>query len=85
MDGVLYEQSAPPKHMERALVSRMKVMSHMDIAERRLPQDGQARVRIGEREFDIRVSTLPVAEGERVVLRLLNRESSSGFWKSRMA
>ena len=76
VDGVLYEQSAPPKHMERALVSRLKVMSHMDIAERRLPQDGQARVRIGEREIDIRVSTLPVAEGERVVLRLLSRESS---------
>ena len=76
VDGVLYQQSAPPKHLERALVSRLKVMSHMDIAERRLPQDGQARVRIGEREIDIRVSTLPVAEGERVVLRLLNRDSS---------
>ncbi len=76
VDGVLYEQASPPKHLARALVSRMKVMARLDIAERRLPQDGSARVRVGEREIDIRVSTIPVAEGERVVLRLLNRESS---------
>jgi general secretion pathway protein E len=76
IDGVLYEQASPPKHLERALVSRMKVMARLDIAEKRLPQDGTARVRVGEREIDIRVSTIPVAEGERVVLRLLNRESS---------
>lgn len=76
VDGVLYEQASPPKHLERALVSRIKVMSHLDISEKRLPQDGMARVRVGEREIDIRVSTVPVAEGERVVLRLLNRDSS---------
>lgn len=76
IDGVLYEQSSPPKQMEKALVSRLKVMARMDIAEKRLPQDGMTRVRIGEREIDIRVSTVPVAEGERVVLRLLNRENS---------
>ena len=76
VDGCLYEQASPPKHLERPLVSRIKVMAHLDIAERRLPQDGMARVRVGEREIDIRVSTVPVAEGERVVLRLLNRESS---------
>ncbi len=76
VDGVLYEQASPPKRMERALVSRMKVMAHLDIAEKRLPQDGSARVRVGEREIDVRVSTIPVAEGERVVLRLLSRESS---------
>lgn len=76
VDGNLYEQASPPKHLERALVSRIKVMAHLDIAEKRLPQDGMARVRVGEREIDIRVSTVPVAEGERVVLRLLNRESS---------
>ena len=76
VDGVLYEQASPPKQMERALVSRIKVMAHLDIAEKRLPQDGMARVRVGEREIDIRVSTVPVAEGERVVLRLLNRDSS---------
>ncbi|MEI6971432.1 MAG: GspE/PulE family protein [bacterium] len=76
IDGMLYEQSSPPKHMELALVSRLKVMAHMDIAEKRLPQDGMARVRVGEREIDIRVSTVPVAEGERVVLRLLDRASA---------
>lgn len=76
IDGLLYEQSAPPKPVQSALISRLKVMAHLDIAEKRLPQDGAARVRVGEREIDIRVSTIPVAEGERVVLRLLNRESA---------
>jgi general secretion pathway protein E len=76
VDGVLYEQSSPPKPMEAALVSRLKVMAKMDIAEKRLPQDGMAKVRVGEREIDIRVSTVPVAEGERVVLRLLDRSSA---------
>lgn len=77
IDGLLYEQAEPPKHMETGLVSRLKVMAKLDIAEKRLPQDGTARVRVGEREIDIRVSTIPVAEGERVVLRLLNRESTT--------
>jgi len=76
IDGFLYEQSSPPKNLEAALVSRLKVMAKLDIAERRLPQDGMASVRVGEREIDIRVSTIPVAEGERVVLRLLNRDSA---------
>ncbi len=76
VDGVLYDQAAPPKHLEAALVSRLKVMAHMDIAEKRLPQDGAARVRVGERELDIRVSTIPVVEGERVVLRLLSRSEA---------
>lgn len=76
LDGFLYEQTAPPKHLEHAVISRLKVMSNLDIAEKRLPQDGVARVRAGEREIDIRVSTIPVAEGERVVLRLLNQSTS---------
>jgi len=76
VDGVLYEQASPPKSVEESLVSRVKVMAKMDIAEKRLPQDGMARVRVGDREIDIRVSTVPVAEGERVVMRLLNRDSS---------
>ena len=76
IDGLLYEQTSPPKHLEAALVSRLKVMARLDIAEKRLPQDGSARVRVGEREIDIRVSTIPVAEGERVVLRLLNRSAA---------
>jgi general secretion pathway protein E len=75
VDGFLYAQPPPPKSIESALVSRMKVMARLDIAERRLPQDGMAKVRVGPREYDIRVSTVPVAEGERVVLRLLNQES----------
>lgn len=76
VDGLLYEQPSPPKPIEAALTSRLKVMARMDIAERRLPQDGMARVRIGAREIDIRVSTVPVAEGERIVLRLLDRDSA---------
>ncbi len=76
IDGILYEQSSPPKHLEDGLVSRLKVMAHMDIAERRLPQDGMARVRVGEREIDLRLSTVPVAEGERVVLRILDRDQA---------
>ncbi len=76
IDGVLYNRAEPPKHLEAALVSRLKVMARMDIAERRLPQDGMAQVRVGDRLLDIRVSTVPVADGERVVLRLLNREDA---------
>ena len=75
VDGFLYEQRSPDKELEAPLVSRLKVMARLDIAERRLPQDGMAKVRVGEREIDIRVSTVPVAEGERVVLRLLNRDA----------
>ncbi|MEM7393931.1 MAG: ATPase, T2SS/T4P/T4SS family, partial [Verrucomicrobiota bacterium] len=76
IDGMLYEQSSPPKSLEAGLVSRLKVMGHLDIAEKRLPQDGAARVKVGERDVDIRISTVPVVEGERMVLRLLNREST---------
>ena len=76
VDGLLYDQTSPPKHLEAALVSRLKVMARLDIAEKRLPQDGMARVRVGDREVDIRVSTIPIAEGERLVLRLLNLESA---------
>lgn len=76
VDGFLYEQASPPKQLESALISRLKVMSKLDISERRLPQDGMAKVRAGDREIDIRVSTVPVAEGERVVLRLLNQAST---------
>ena len=75
IDGLLYSQPPPPPAMAAPLVARLKVMASLDLAERRLPQDGVARVRVGEREIDIRVSCVPVAEGERVVLRLLHRES----------
>ncbi|MBP7276099.1 MAG: type II/IV secretion system protein, partial [Kiritimatiellae bacterium] len=76
VDGMLHDQAAAPRPMEPALVSRLKVMARLDIAERRLPQDGMARVRIGSNEMDIRVSTVPIAMGERVVLRLLNHSAS---------
>jgi len=76
MDGLLYDRPAPPKHLEAPLVSRLKVMARLDIAEKRLPQDGMARVRVGTREIDVRVSSVPVAEGERLVLRLLRRDSA---------
>ncbi|MDY0145149.1 MAG: ATPase, T2SS/T4P/T4SS family [Kiritimatiellia bacterium] len=76
IDGLLYSQPAPPRHLEGALVARLKVMARLDLAEKRLPQDGVARVRVGAREIDVRVSSVPVAEGERIVLRLLHREST---------
>ena len=76
LSGTLYEQPPPPHGLARQLVSRIKVLSRMDIAEHRLPQDGMMQVRAGGRAVDIRVSTIPVADGERVVLRLLNRDDS---------
>ena len=76
IDGLLYEQPSPPRHLESALTARLKVMAKLDLAEKRLPQDGVARVRVGAREIDVRVSSVPVAEGERIVLRLLHREST---------
>lgn len=78
LDGVLVPRETVPAGREDALVSRIKVMARLDIAERRLPQDGNAKLRVGDREVDVRVSTLPVSDGERVVLRLLGREST-GF------
>jgi len=76
IDGLLYEQPSPPRPLESALTARLKVMAKLDLAEKRLPQDGVARVRVGAREIDVRVSSVPVAEGERIVLRLLHREST---------
>jgi general secretion pathway protein E len=73
IDGVLHDRFRPPRQFAAALISRLKVMANLDIAERRLPQDGRSRIRIGETEVDIRVSTIPTSGGERVVLRLLNK------------
>ncbi|MGA0333251.1 MAG: GspE/PulE family protein [Kiritimatiellia bacterium] len=75
LDGVLSRQGEIPRGSEDAVISRIKIMARLDIAERRLPQDGNAKVRVGNREVDIRVSCLPVADGERLVLRLLGREN----------
>ena len=73
VDGVLYELVPPPRHLAPAIASRIKVMSNLDIAERRLPQDGRIQLAIGGNNIDIRVSTLPTLFGESVVLRILDR------------
>jgi general secretion pathway protein E len=73
IDGILYDLLTPPKHIQAALISRIKVMAKLDIAEKRLPQDGRFNVKIGNTEIDVRVSTIPTAAGERVVMRLLNK------------
>jgi general secretion pathway protein E len=76
IDGVLYDLLAPPKWMQASLISRIKVMAKMNIAEKRLPQDGRFEVKIGDQNIDIRVSTIPITNGERLVLRLLNKSTS---------
>ncbi len=73
IDGILYDTMTPPKRFQDAVISRIKVMGRMDIAERRLPQDGRASVKIGDREIDIRISSIPSSWGERMVLRLLDK------------
>lgn len=76
IDGILYDLLEPPKWIQAALVSRVKVMADMDIAEKRVPQDGRIEVRIGEQNIDIRVSTVPTSFGERLVMRLLNKSGT---------
>ncbi len=76
VDGVLYDLLTPPKWMQSPLISRIKVMAKMNIAEKRLPQDGRFGVKIGDQNIDIRVSTIPITYGERLVLRLLNKSLS---------
>ncbi|WP_136806703.1 type II secretion system ATPase GspE [Desulfosediminicola flagellatus] len=75
LDGILYDMFSPPKHVQSTLVSRVKIMAKLDIAEKRLPQDGRIELKVGNKEIDVRVSTLPTAFGERVVLRLLDKSS----------
>lgn len=74
VDGILHRVLSPPKIIQDALISRVKVMANLDIAEKRLPQDGRIRVLIGGKDIDIRVSIVPTTFGERVVLRLLDRK-----------
>ncbi|HEX9899731.1 MAG TPA: type IV-A pilus assembly ATPase PilB [Candidatus Methylomirabilis sp.] len=73
IDGVLYEVMQPPTRLKAAITSRVKIMAQLDIAERRLPQDGRIKIKMGGREMDYRVSTLPTLFGEKVVLRLLDK------------
>ncbi|HAT17668.1 MAG TPA: type II secretion system protein GspE [Gemmatimonadetes bacterium] len=75
VDGVLQDAIAPPPRLAAAVVSRLKIMAELDIAERRVPQDGRIRLRMHDRQVDVRVSTLPTLHGESVVLRLLDKES----------
>jgi len=75
IDGVLQETPGPPKRLQGSVISRVKIMAEMDIAERRLPQDGRIRVTISGRPIDLRVSTLPAVYGESVVLRILDKSS----------
>ena len=77
VDGVLQDATPPPKQMQLALASRLKIMSSLDIAERRLPQDGRMRVRVGGKDFDLRVSILPTVHGEKIVLRVLDKSNLS--------
>jgi len=75
IDGLLYNILHPPKRLQAAVSSRIKVMANLNIAERRLPQDGRIRIRVGDKDVDIRVSVVPTAFGERIVLRLLDKTS----------
>jgi len=75
VDGTLRDVVSPRKALHAALISRIKIMAHLDIAEKRLPQDGRIALRVGGRPIDVRVSTLPTGHGERAVLRLLDKEA----------
>jgi type IV pilus assembly protein PilB len=77
VDGALIDATPPPKNLQVALTSRLKIMSNLDIAERRLPQDGRMRMRVGGRDVDVRVSFLPTVHGEKCVLRILDKSNLS--------
>jgi general secretion pathway protein E len=79
VDGVLFNQEAPPRELKSAIISRLKLMARLNIAERRLPQDGRIKLKILGREVDLRVSTLPTLYGESVVMRLLDRSAGDFY------
>ncbi|UVT17963.1 MAG: type II secretion system ATPase GspE [Nitrospira sp.] len=91
IDGVLYPVLTPPKHLQASIIARLKIMAGLNIAEKRLPQDGRFAIRTAGKDIDLRVSVLPTSHGERVVLRLLEKEnrllnlSEMGFSKERLA
>ena len=74
IDGVLHDAESTPKKLQAAIISRIKIMAKLNIAERRLPQDGRIRLKVGEKEVDLRVSTIPILHGESVVMRILHKE-----------
>ncbi|MCK4257724.1 MAG: type II secretion system ATPase GspE [Halanaerobiales bacterium] len=75
IDGILYEKTPPPRNLFPAIITRIKIMANLNIAERRLPQDGRIRIKIAGREVDIRVSTIPTIYGESLVMRLLDQSA----------
>lgn len=75
VDGVLHDVMNPPKHIQAPMISRIKIMANLDIAERRVPQDGKIHLRHDNREYDLRVSTCPTVHGEKVVMRILDKSS----------
>ena len=75
IDGILYDMMSPPKKIQDAVISRIKIMGKMDIAERRLPQDGGCAVKLGDSDVDIRISSVPTIYGERIVMRLLDKSA----------
>ncbi|MFQ5418320.1 MAG: type II secretion system ATPase GspE [Myxococcota bacterium] len=75
IDGILYEVLRPPKRLQSSITSRVKIMGRLNIAEKRLPQDGRIRIKIAGRDIDIRLSTIPTSFGERIVMRLLDRSN----------
>jgi general secretion pathway protein E len=79
VDGVLFNQEPPPRELKAAIISRLKLMAKLNIAERRLPQDGRIKIKLLGREVDLRVSTLPTLYGESVVMRLLDRSAGDFF------
>jgi general secretion pathway protein E len=79
IDGILFNQDPPPRELKAAIVSRLKLMAKLNIAERRLPQDGRIKIKILGREIDLRVSTLPTLFGESVVMRLLDRSAGDFY------
>jgi general secretion pathway protein E len=91
VDGILYQMFTPPKKFQNAIISRVKIMANLNIAENRLPQDGRIQIKIGGKDIDIRVSVFPTHFGERVVLRLLNKTdmqfdlNSIGFSEKNLA
>ncbi|MBN1885797.1 MAG: type IV-A pilus assembly ATPase PilB [Candidatus Krumholzibacteriota bacterium] len=75
IDGMLHEMMSPPIKMKGAMISRLKIMAELDIAEKRVPQDGRIKIRIGSKQIDLRVSTLPTIFGEKVVMRILDKSN----------
>jgi len=77
IDGVLHEVECPPKRLQSAIIQRLKIMSHMSIAEKRVPQDGRIQINVMGRDLDLRVSTVPASHGESIVMRILDKDNLS--------